>query len=104
MIGAPAGCQRVHRIFQRIDGRDQLRVGDRSVGKTDNADTAAGANLPILRTACRLFDDTDKRFSTGFQIGQRRSGHTARAIQHQHDVSGIGNNIWSGCQGQRHPQ
>ena len=104
MIGASTGRQRVHRIFQRIDGCDQLCVGNRGICKTDNTDTAAGTNLPILRAARRLFDDPDKRFSAGLHVGQRRSGHTSRSIQHQHDVSGIGNNIRRSRQGQRHPQ
>ena len=103
MVGAAACHQGIHRVFQRIHRGDQLRVGCGSAGKADNADVAARANLAVGPLGGFL-NDIDKRVCASFHAGQRRTGHAARTVQHKHDVSGVGDDIRSGCQSQRDTQ
>lgn len=69
--------------------------------KLTDADVAAGADLTGGLAAGGLGDDVDEGLRAGLHVGQRGPGHTAGAVQYQRNVSGGGNNIRSGSEGQR---
>ena len=71
---------------------------------TDDGDMASRADISILRTVCRFIDNIDKSICTGFQIRQRASCHTARAVQHEDNICRIGRNVGSGRERKRYFQ
>ena len=99
MIGGTSGSELIHGRFQRVHGGDQLCVCRGGAGEADDADPAAGTDLPVLSAVRGFIDDVDKCFGAGFEAGERRPCHTAGAVQNQDDVRWIGSDIRSGCKG-----
>lgn len=58
------------RRFQSGDRGDELSVLNGGVCKADNADTAARADLSVLRTVGGFVDDIDKGFGPGLEVDQ----------------------------------
>ena len=48
MIGGTSGSELIHGRFQRVHGGDQLCVCRGGAGEADDADPAAGTDLPVL--------------------------------------------------------
>ena len=89
VVGIAACGKSVDRAFQIGNTGNELRVFHGGAGKADNGDTAAAADLPVLRAVCGGVDDVDKFVRAAFEAGKRLSDHAAGAVKDQHDVSWV---------------
>ena len=92
MVGTAARYHEIHGVFELIHRVGQERIGGGGIRKAHHADLTASADLS-RRTAGGLGNDVDKGFGTDFHSGKRRPCHTARPVQHQHNIGGIRYNI-----------
>lgn len=104
VVGAAPSHQGIHRVLQSIHRGDHLGVLHGSVGKTDDANVAARADLPRGLASGGLRNDIDKGLCPGLHVGQGGTGHAPRAVQHQRNVCGVGDDIRGRSEGQGHPQ
>ena len=81
MIGGAAGIQIVDGGFQIRNRGDQLRVGGGCVGKTDNANPTAGADISVLDVVGGFLNDIHKSLCAGFHICKGSAAHAAGAVQ-----------------------
>ena len=100
VVGAPTGGQAVHGVLQGVHRSDELRIHRGGLGKADDPDAAAGADLSVLRTVGGFVDDIDKGFGPGLEVDQGASGHAAGTVKNQNDISGMAADVGRSSQRQ----